>query len=177
MGACDHGGDRLDAIATLASTNPPAAAAQLNADWGDGRLTLSESLDLAHELLDAKDPRGATFGGAVLQTIEDRRSTINDAGEFEIFWRQVGRLAFKVAVAEFEAGRFDDAARWVFAGTTRWQTDLYWLKYPDHDAVASYCLARTGRHAEAVGRLRDRPSLEGDAEEALRVLQGRGGGQ
>jgi hypothetical protein len=176
-GGCDRAAGRLDAIATLASTNQPGAAAQLNADWADGRVTMDESLTLAHSLLDAQDPRGAGFGAAVLQTIEDRRSTINDAGEFEIFWRRVGRLAFKVAVAEFEGGRYAEAARWVFAGTTRWQTEMYWLKYPDHDAVASYCLARTGRHAEAVGRLRDRASLEGDAAEALRVLEGRGGGQ
>ena len=171
---CERSGGRLDAIATLASTNVPGASAQLGQDWGDGRLTMDDSLTLAHDLLDAKDPRGAGFGAAVLQTIEDRAGSINDGGEFEIFWRRVGRLAFKVAVAEFEAGRFDEAARWVSGGTTRWQTDLYWLKYPDHDAVASYCLARTGRHGEAVARLRDRPSLEGDAAEALRNLLGRG---
>lgn len=175
LAGCDQSEGRLDAIATLASTNVPGASAQLNADWGDGTLTMSDSLDLAHQLLDRGDPRGAGFGAAFLQTIEDRRGSINDGGEFEIFWRQVGRVACKVAIAEFEAGRFDEAARWVFAGTTRWQTDQYWLKYTDHDALASYCLARTGRMQEAVSRLRDRPTLEGDAAEALRVLTGRSG--
>ena len=161
---------RLDAIATLASTNQPAAAARLNADWAAGRLTMDDSLTLAHDLLDAGDARAPAFAAAVLQTIEDRAASINSAAEFEIFWRRVGRLAFKAALAYFEAGQFDEAARWVFAGTTRWQTDLYWLKYTDHDALASYCLARTGRAAEGVQRLRDRPSLDGDAAEALRVL-------
>lgn len=174
LAGCDQSTGRLDAIATLASTNLPAATAQLNQDWASHRLTMDDSITLAHDLLDAKDPRGAALGAAVLQTIEDRAGSINDGAEFEIFWRRVGRLAFKVSLAEFEAGRFDEAARWTFAGTTRWQTDLYWLKYPDHDAVASYSLARTGRWAEAVGRLRDRASLEGDAQEALRVLEGRG---
>ncbi len=175
VAGCDRSTGRLDAIATLALTNVSGASAQLHADWADGTLTMSDSLDLAHVLLDQGDPRGPGFGAAVLQTIEDRRGSINDAGEFEIFWRRVARVACKVAVAEFEAGRYDEASRWVFAGTTRWQTDQYWLKYSDHDAIASYCLARTGRMAEAVARLRDRPSLEGDAAEALRVLERRGG--
>lgn len=174
LGGCDPSPTRLEAIASLASTNVPGAAAQLNQDWASGRLTMDDSLTLAHDLLDAGDARGAAFGAAVLQTIEDRRGSINDRAEFEIFWRRVGRLAFKTALAEFEAGRFDQAARWAFAGTTRWQTDMYWMKYPDHDAVASYSLARTGRWAEGVARLRDRPALDADAAEALRVLNGRG---
>lgn len=171
---CDNTQGRLDAIATLASTNLPAATTQLNQDWSSGRLAMDDSITLAHDLLDRHDPRGRAFGAAVLQTIEDRVAQINDAAEFEIFWRRVGRLAFKTAVAGFEVQEFADAARWVFAGTTRWQTDQYWLKYPDHDAVASYCLARTGNNAAAIQRLQDRPALEGDAAEALRVLTGHG---
>lgn len=176
LAACDNSGGRLDAVATLASTNIPAASAQLNTDWGSGRLTMDDSLTLAHDLLDAGDPRGAGLGAAVLQTIETRRAAISDAAEFEIFWRRVGRLACKTALADFQAGRFDEAARWVFAGTTRWQTELYWLKYPDHDALASYCLAQTGQRTQGIQRLRDRPMLDGDAAEALRVLSGQGGG-
>jgi hypothetical protein len=174
LAGCDRAPGRADAIATLASTNVPAAAVQLNQDWASGRLVMSDSIDLAHTLLDAGDPRGAGFGAAVLQTIEDRRDQINDGAEFEIFWRQVGRLACKTALADFQADRFDDAARWVFGGTARWQSEAYWMRYPDHDALASYCLTRTGRRTEAIQRLEDRPALDGDAAEALRVLMGRG---
>lgn len=171
---CNPPNNRLLAIATLASTNVVGAETQLNEDLDSGRVSVDEILTVAHELLDQGDSRGHAFGAAVLEVIESRQSRLNRGGEFEIFWRRVGRLAFKSAAAAFEGERFEEAARLVFAGTTRWQTDMYWLKYPDHDALASYCLARTGRWAEGVHRLRDRPSLEGDAAEALRILTNRG---
>ena len=171
---CNPPNNRLLAIATLASTNAVGAETQLNEDLDSGGVSVDEIVTVAHDLLDQGDSRGHAFGAAVLGVIESRQSRLNRGGEFEIFWRRVGRLAFKSAAAAFEGERFEEAARLVFAGTTRWQTDMYWLKYPDHDALASYCLARTGRWAEGVHRLRDRPSLEGDAAEALRILTNRG---
>jgi hypothetical protein len=61
----------------------------------------------------------------------------------------------------------------VLAGPQRWQTEAYWQRCPNHDALASIVLDANGRRQEAVSRLADRPDLDGPALEVYEKLTGR----
>jgi hypothetical protein len=72
----------------------------------------------------------------------------------------------------YQNGKLVDARELILAGTPRWQTEQYWLRYTDHDALASIILYQSGEQQEAVRRLRERTVLDGDAEEAYQKMTG-----
>lgn len=171
LGGCQTEEDRLQAIAAQAKTAGRAAASTaLTQAWQDGRVTFDGALTYAHGRLEAGEDV-TEFAGAVLDTASANAREFQSGDEFEIFWMRVGRLAFAASLRAYEAGRLEEARSLVLAGPPRWQRESYWLRYPDHDALAAVILARTGDRTEAVQRLRSRSILTGDAEEALAVIQ------
>lgn len=171
LGGCDSEASRLEAFAAQAATNRAAAAASMTTAWRGGQITFDGALTAAHDRLAAGED-AAGFGGAVLDLAVGIEDVLPSGAEHELLWMRIGRLAFASALAAYNAGRLDEARALVLAGPKRWQNDPYWLRYPDHDALASIILAQTGDRAEAIRRLHERPNLTGDAEEALRLLQG-----
>lgn len=115
-----------------------------------------------------------TLAGAVLDATRLLGNQLQQGDEFFIFWTRIGRLAFQSALFAYQAGRPGEARELILAGAPRWQTEQYWLRYTDHDALASIILFQSGEQQEAVMRLRSRPVLTGDAEEALKKLTGGG---
>jgi hypothetical protein len=170
-GGCVRAPDRLDPCVTQASTSRPAAAASLLAGFKAGELTFNECLDRAHDLLDQGDPRAPAFAGAVLDLGASIEGELPSGGEFEIFWFRIGRLACKSAAAASQAGRLREAESLVLAGPKRWQVEAYWLRYPDHDGLASMILHANGRTAEALSRLSERSVLRDEAEEAYELIR------
>lgn len=169
--ACDQKPRLLAGVVAQSGTNRSAAAASIAGLIRRGKLSSDEVLTLAHDKLAAGED-ATPFAGAVLDALVLLDGELADGGEFEIFYRRIGRLALAAAMRAIEKERFDEAAELVFAGPKRWQTEAYWLRYTDHDALASMLLARTGKRREAVDRLRSRPVLEGDAAEAMKALTG-----
>lgn len=169
LSGCRSEDDRLAEIAATARASRSRAAADLVKLFHDGKITHDRPITFATELLQRGDDE-ASLGGAVLDFLDQIRTDLNTAPEFELFWMGVGRLAFWSAHAAYERGREAEALELVFAGPQRWQGESYWLMYPDHDALASYILASAGRRGEAIARLRDRSDLQGEAAEALRRL-------
>lgn len=172
LGGCKRQPDALERCVALAGTNRAGAAAALLAAWNAKELTFEDALNRAHDLLE-KGEDASAFAGAVLDFGVAIQSRFNTSGEMEIFWFRVGRLAFRGALAAFQAGRVEEARSIVLAGPKRWQTEAYWLRYRDHDALTSIILDASGETSEALNRLRDRTYLEGDAEETLHALENR----
>lgn len=162
---------QLEAYATSAATSRTTATAGLIAAFKADQITVDDALTLAFDKLD-KGQDTTAFAGAVLDMIQAVQSQLSTGGEFEIFWRRVGRLANKSAEVAYLAQRVDEAESLMLAGGSRWQNEAYWLRYPDHDALVAIIMTQRGRKAEALQRLSSRPDLSGPAEEVYNKLRG-----
>jgi len=145
-----------------------AAAAAILAEWNNG-LRFGDAIDLASEMLE-NDPSATVFAGAVLDAIEQGGERVGLGGEFEIFWMKVGRLACKAGDAAMAGNRLSEARSLVLAGSSRWQNEAYWRRYPDHDALAAIVLAASGERDTALQRLRSRDELESPAKEVYETI-------
>lgn len=147
---------------------------------------IGNAIDAAHKRLEAAaagsggaspDPAASqaatAFAGAVLDATRQLESSLPKGGEHEIFWMQVGRLAFRASEEAFANQRAVEARSLVFGGGSRWQNEPYWTRYSDHDGLASAILASQGERAEAISRLQNRPNLSGVALEVFEKLTGR----
>ncbi len=173
LGACGGPppGDFLSACAASAKTSRTNAAGTMIAAFKAGQITAEDAINAAHDRLEAGED-ATQFAGAVLDmllTVEDR---LPRGAEFEIFWMRVGQLAFRAALTAHNSGRPDEAYGLVLAGPKRWQTEPYWLRSPNHDALASIVLDENGERARAIARLRERPVLEGAAHDVYEKLTG-----
>jgi len=165
-------------LATAASpaAGRGAAATDLVAAIDAKTLTPSASIDLAQEQLLAvtkgtvKSADATAFAGAVLDAAARIQDRLPKGGEMEIFWINVGRLAFKSAEEAHAAGRVQEAMTLVFAGPERWQNQAYWERYSDHDALAAVLLAKSGQAGTAIARLRERVDLRDAALEVYQML-------
>lgn len=142
-----------------------AASAANSANPAAGATALINASLFATAVLDA---------GQVLELQPDAEDRLGGTNpEQEIAWWSVGRLAFNAASNLQLAGRTKDARAAVLAGPKRWQTDSYWNRFADHDALAAVIMAQNNETAEALKRLRSRPFLEPPADEVLRTLEGK----
>jgi hypothetical protein len=156
-----------------------AAAAGMAADWRAKKLQLSDCLDLAFNHVDnGGDNASLTFAGAVLDFAELIEKELPQSGEMEFLWVRIGGLAGAAGEKSYNAGDIKMARTLVLAGPRRWQTDAYWMRHPNHDAIAAYVLFHSGEGAEAIRRLRSRPDLNDAQQLALEEIQAgmRGGG-
>lgn len=166
-----HAPQQLDAYAAQAKINRAAAVAGLTAAFNAGQITADDAITLASDKLEAGED-AVDFAWAVLDMLKAVEAKLPMQGEFEIFWRRVGRLAFWAANTAYTQRRLSDASSMMLAGPTRWQNDAYWLRYPDHDALVAIILSDNGRVGEGVQRLQSRPELLPPADEVLRKLTG-----
>lgn len=164
--------DQLESIAASAAGNRTTATGALIAAFKADQITVDDALTLAFDKLDHGEDTTA-FAGAVLDMIQSVQGQLSQGGEFEIFWRRVGRLANKAAEVAYTAKRYEEAETLMLGGGTRWQNEAYWLRYPDHDALVAYVLTIRGRKSEAIQRLTSRTDLSGPAEEALEQIRKR----
>lgn len=170
VAACSESeAERLERLYAQASAAGPAAAqAGLIAEWNAKAITLNNALNLAHERVEKADPGAVPFAMAVLGAIDALEGPIEKAGVNEFFWYRVGTLAGAAAAQALKARDLASARALVLAEPVRWQNDSFWLRHPDHDAMASLILHWSGESGAAVARLRARPDLD---EGALAVLQ------
>ena len=145
-----------------------AAASALLAEWKNG-LSFGDAINLASDMLDT-DPAATDFAGGVLDAIEQGGERVGLGGEFEIFWMKVGRLACKAGDTAMANNRLAEARALVLAGSSRWQNEAYWRRYPDHDALAAAILAANGERDLALQRLRSRDDLESPAKEVYEQI-------
>lgn len=170
--SCDQRPPDLGPYILSAQTNPANASASLATDWRAGRLTFEDALNGAHDLLDADDPRGVGFSEAVLRFALMIEDELPHGGEHEIFWRRIGRLAFKGSYLAFQNDDLASAESIVLSGPDRWRTDAYFWRYDDHNALASVILNNAGKRREAIDRLRRQPALGTEAQGVLDALGG-----
>ena len=181
LGACDNPEREMANLVAMSAsptgTGRSLCAKALAADVRAGKLKYSAAIDKAVELLDAvaaKKARSAdatAFAGAVLDAGVMIDDMLPKQGEFELFWINLGRLAFRAAEEAHANERVPEAMTLVFAGPERWQTQPYWERYSDHDGLAAMLLAKTGQKGLALERLRSRVELRGVAEEVYKILQ------
>jgi len=174
LGGCKSEKSRLEAVyaaAGSATGGRAGAANELRKQWGAKKVTMVEAVAMAHTKLDLPgDAASIAFAGAVLDVIEIVLPEIEPQTN-ELFWIQTGTLAGKAAAVAFNGNDIPLARSLVLAGSDRWQNDAYWLRHPDHDAVASLILHRSGESKEAIGRLRSRPELSEETQAALDVIE------
>ncbi|MEM7755195.1 MAG: hypothetical protein AAF297_06125 [Planctomycetota bacterium] len=170
---CDDPRARLVAVQAAAeqSGDRTAAATALEADFREGRVTLGLALDHAFVTLERNEDT-FVYVGAVLDMAERVSDSIPSRQEQStILLFRLGRLAYQSAEAAYLKGDVALARSLVLSGPSRWQNEGYWLRYPDHDGLASMLLAVTGDRSEALRRLNSRPALDGPAEEALELIR------
>jgi hypothetical protein len=168
---CDDPRARLVEHERLASQSSSAAGRQavtdaLVADFRAGRISMDLALDHAFFTIEQgrADP---VYLGAILDFVERTADSIPDSAEHSAFLLiRIGRLAYQAAEASYLSGDLPAAASLMLAGPDRWQSEAYWLRYPDHDALVAVILVQTGKRNEALRRLDGRSVLRGPAEEA-----------
>lgn len=171
--ACGSKESSLDSMFASAAgpTGRGAAAQELRRAFYADKITLSDAVDFAHRKIESpSDEQSITFARAVLDVIEIVEPEIDRAKVNEFFWIRVGTLAGNSAAAARNQGhKLADSL--VLAGTSRWQTDSYWLAHPEHDALAALLLHERGESQEALSRLRSRPDFDEHRLEAIKFIE------
>lgn len=154
---CEGERAHLDAVVIAAqNATRPQITQRLVSEFDQGNITFEASLIRAEELLEAGDSNATLFAGAVLDFAKAIESDLPKGGEFELFWRRIGRLAYNASYDAFERQDYEEADTLVLAGPNRWQRDSYWIAYPNHEILVAYSLAHRG-----------------DAKAGIRLLQRR----
>lgn len=167
--ACEDKNTLLESYAAQAKTSRATVTAGLVASFKAGQVTADEAITLAANKLEAGED-SVDFAWAVLDMLKAVETQLPNAGEFEIFWRRVGRLSFWAAQTAYTKGRLSDSASVMEAGPDRWKNEAYWLRYPDHDALVAIILDASGQRSQAIQRLGSRPELFGAAEEVYKKM-------
>ncbi len=170
--ACEDKNKLLESYAAQAKTSRVTVTSGLVASFKAGQVTADEAITLAADKLEAGED-AVDFAWAVLDMLKAVETQLPNAGEFEIFWRRVGRLSFWAAQTAYTKGRLSDSASLMEAGPDRWKNEAYWLRYPDHDALVAIILDASGQKSQAIQRLGSRPELFGAAEEVYQKMTGR----
>lgn len=170
--ACEDRNKLLESYAAQAKTSRATVTSGLVASFKAGQVTADEAITLAASKLEAGED-AVDFAWAVLDMLKAVETQLPNAGEFEIFWRRVGRLSFWAAQTAYTKGRLSDSASLMEAGPDRWKNEAYWLRYPDHDALVAIILDASGQRGQAIQRLGSRPELLGAAEEVYQRMTGR----
>jgi len=175
VSGCENEQARLDAIVAALPTSTRAAATQsLKADFDAGDITFEASMIRAEEMLEADHADhadGPLFAGAVLDMavlIEDK---LPKGGEFELFWRRIGRLAYNASYSAYEQQDYDSIDTLILAGPTRWQREPYWIAYPNHEILVAFSMAHQGNTGAGIGLLSDRMPMPDGYLEAIDSLK------
>ena len=186
--SCGKSTGPMDKIVAKAAT-PAGTRAALTQDIVQAikakTFKIGDAIDAAHSRLEAASAgsKGAStnqatsgaatnMAGAVLDAVAALGDALPQGGEHEIFWMQVGRLAFRAGEEAFANQRLTEAGTLILAGGKRWQNEPYWLRYSDHDGLASAIMAAQGDRTGAIARLQSRPDLNGVALEVYQKLTG-----
>lgn len=173
---CDGGptaNEQMAVYAAQAKTSRTSAAGAMIAAFKAGQITAEDAINASRDKLDAGED-ATDFAGAVLEMLQAVEGQLPQGAEFEIFWMRIGQLACSAALTANNNRRPDEALSLVFAGPKRWQTEAYWQRSVNHDALASIILDENGRRAEAISRLRERADLDGPALDVYKKLTGGG---
>jgi len=168
---------RVESIYTLASTNPAAAQAEIVKQWNAHTIKLDTCINLGHDRLERGQAGGPPFALAVLGAAKDLESAADKAGVTEFYWFRLGTLAGAGAAAAFSQGDLNTARALVLAGPRRWQGENYWRMHPDHDALASWIMHKSGESAEAIARLRERAEPDEQVTAMIQRIQAEQRGQ
>ena len=156
---CENEQTRLDTIvAALPASNRATTAQDLKAKFDAGEITFEGSLIRAEELIKEGHADGPLFAGAVLDMavlIEDK---LPKGGEFELFWRRIGRLAYNSAFAAYEMEDYELFNSLILAGPDRWKREPYWITYPNHEINVAYSMAAQGNARGGIA-----PAIKPDA--------------
>lgn len=171
VSGCDDQKVRMQRLAMAAQANRASGGVAIAQSYRKDGDTIDLLIAIAAEQME-KGQDVTQLAGAILDATQILDKELPQGDEFFIFWTRVGRLAFQAGLFAYQKGRVDEARDLILAGTPRWKTEQYWLRYTDHDALASIILYQSGEQQEAVNRLRERTVLSGDAEETYNKLTG-----
>lgn len=168
---CENEQARLDIISSgVAKNGRTATAGNLKSEFDEGHITFESAMIQAEEMLQASDPDGIAFAGAVLDLSESIEDQFPKGGEFELFWRRLGRLAYTSAHAAYEAGDYETAGTLVLAGPERWKKDSYWIAYPNHEILVALSMAYRGDARGGIRLLSQRTPQPDEYKEAIQSL-------
>ncbi len=163
--------ERLAAIFTTAATNPALAQGEIVKQWTGRQVTLDKALDLGHARLEKGDPGGPAYALALLNAIGELEGPITRANVNEFFWVRTGTLAGSAGAGAYRMGDVVGARQVVLAGPERWKTEAYWRRHPDHDALASWIMHKSGESGAAVARLRERAEPDEQVTATVQRIQ------
>lgn len=162
---------RVESIYALAATNPAGAQAEIVKQWNAHTIKLDTCINLAHSRLEqggAGQTGAIAFAVAVLGAAKDLATAADQSGVTEFYWFRLGTLAGAGAAAALNQGDLPTARALVLAGPRRWQGENYWRMHPDHDALASWIMHKSGESTEAIARLRERGEPD---EQVVRMIE------
>lgn len=171
-GGCESPADRAAAIYATAAAGKSAVASAIVADWRAGKTTMDAVLSLAHERVERiGDGQSVTFAAGVLDAAGTLEAELTQKGANEFLWLRLGTLAGSSAARAYAAGDDRGALLLATAGPARWQTDMYWIRHPSHDALVSFLMAKAGNKSEALARIRDRVEQSDEVKAAYDAIQ------
>ena len=171
LAGCDTSEARLEILAGAAQKNGRAqTAASLKAESDAGNISYADALTRAEALVQTGDPNALAFAGAVLDLAAMMGDKLPSGGEFELFWRRVGRLAYTSAHAAFEAGDFETGSTLVLAGPERWKRETYWIAYPNHEILVAFAMAYRGDARGGIALLDQRTPQPEEYAQAIKDL-------
>ncbi len=171
LAGCDNAEARLDIIYSGVARNGRAATfGNLKREFDAGNITFESAMIRAEEMLQAGDADAVAFAGAVLDLSEAIEDKFPTGGEFELFWRRLGRLAYTSAHAAFEAGDYETGSMLVLAGPDRWKRDPYWIAYPNHEILVALAMAYEGNARGGIALLSQRTPQPDEYKEAIQTI-------
>ncbi len=165
--------DRAKLFYRQATTSRSATATAMAAAWRKEEIKLDDCLNLAFDHLDKEgDAAAIAFAGAVLDFAGEIERELPQQGEFMLLWFRIGGLAGDASTKAYNAGDFVTARSIVLAGPKKWQTDAYWERHPNHDALAARLMFLTGQQPESLKWLRRHDDMTGPLKDAYdEILQ------
>lgn len=144
-----------------------ALANAMAADWRAGNLLLDDCLDLAFAKLDTPaDPSALIFAGAVLDFAAQVQAQLPKGDEYLLLYFRIGGLAGHAATVAYNAADYPTARSLVLAGPSRWQSDAYWDRHPNHDALVARLMFLSGEESESIRWLRRHDAMHDELQRA-----------
>lgn len=149
------------------TTTRATAAAAMAADWRAEKILLDDAMNLAFEHIE-KDADAASleFAGAVLDFAAQVQREIPQGDEFLLMYFRFGGLAGQSATVAYNNGDFATGRSLVLSGPGKWQSDAYWDRHPNHDALVGRLMFLTGEESQALRWLRRHDVMDDELRRA-----------
>lgn len=159
--------DRAALYYKQATTSRSAAATAMAADWKAEKILLDDCMNLAFERIEKDgDAASLEFAGAVLDFAAQVQRDLPQGDQYLMMYFRFGGLAGQAATIAYNNGDYAAGRSLVLAGPAKWQSDAYWDRHPNHDALVARLMFLTGEESQALRWLRRHDAMDDELRRA-----------